>query len=80
MVLLRIHLNSEVPIWILLCGLAGVLVYIWRLRRCPQCGGRLVYRMEPLTQSGLRYRCLYDCPTCHLTWDNGESGDDGSAS
>ena len=50
-----------------------------RERRCPECSMEMSLRPDYIPGT-TRYRCLYDCHCCHITWDSGEvrekSGDD----
>ena len=47
-----------------------------RERRCPECSLEMSMRPDFIPGT-TRYRCLYDCPCCHITWDSGEVGDKG---
>src|SRR5262245_13144417 len=62
------------PGLLLVIPLAAGYFYTYR-RRCPQCGGRLLFRNEFITST--RVRCLYDCPPCNITWTGceGETAD-----
>ena len=51
--------------------------YAYR-RRCPECGCRLAFRREFIDRT--RYRGLYDCSHCQITWDSGLIGDESDAS
>jgi hypothetical protein len=62
------------PALLLVIPIVAGYFYIYR-RRCPQCGGRLVFRNEFVTSTYVR--CLYDCPHCKITWTGfeGETAD-----
>jgi len=47
-----------------------------RERRCPECSLEMSMRPDFIPGTS-RYRRLYDCPCCHITWDSGEVGDKG---
>jgi hypothetical protein len=57
----------------------AVLGFILHRKRCPECGAALTFRQDFLPDA-FRYRCLYDCPHCHIAWDTGLIGDTSSAS
>jgi apolipoprotein N-acyltransferase len=48
--------------------------YFFWPRRCPQCGGRLRTREDPVPD-GTKYRILAVCPKCEVNWDTGLTGD-----
>jgi hypothetical protein len=50
-----------------------------RERRCPECSLEMSMRPDYIPGT-TRYRCLYDCPCCHITWDSGEIVDKGGVS
>ena len=50
-----------------------------RERRCPECSLEMSMRPDFIPGT-TRYRCLYDCHCCHVTWDSGEVGDKGGGS
>ena len=50
------------------------LLILWHKKRCPECSTPLVFRRDAIPGS-FRYRCLYDCPQCEITWDTGLVGD-----
>ncbi len=54
-----------------------IYMYFYR-RRCPECGEMLTFRREPIGTT-TRYRWLFDCPHCRITWDTGAVGDDSPA-
>ncbi|HLA84222.1 MAG TPA: hypothetical protein VJL29_05475 [Thermoguttaceae bacterium] len=44
-------------------------VMVCEFRRCPQCGRRLRARRKMLDHLwNTRYRVVYDCPHCQITW------------
>ncbi len=45
-----------------------------RERRCPECSMEMPLRPDYILGT-TRYRCLYDCHCCHITWDSGEVRD-----
>jgi hypothetical protein len=64
------------PGLILVIPVVAGYFYTYR-RRCPECGGRLVFRNEFVTTT--RVRCLYDCPRCNIAW-TGVEGETADAS
>ncbi len=68
---LLIIISILVPLAILS---ASIYFYFYR-RRCPQCGGLLSFRREPIAPT-TRFRWLFDCPRCRISWDTGVVGDD----
>jgi hypothetical protein len=48
--------------------------YFFWPRRCPECGGRLISRDEPIGTTS-RIRILARCPKCQVDWDTGMVGD-----
>ena len=65
------------PALLLVVPIVAAYFYAYR-RRCPECGGRLDFRRVFIDRT--RYRCLYDCPHCQITWDSGLIGDESDAS
>jgi hypothetical protein len=65
------------PGLLLLIPIVAGYFYTYR-RRCPECGGRLAFRYEFIDRT--RYRCLYDCSHCQITWDSGQIGGKSDAS
>ncbi len=56
----------------------AVLAIALHRKHCPECGTVLIFRQDFIPDT-YRYRCLYDCPKCHVTWDTGLIGDTHSA-
>jgi hypothetical protein len=48
--------------------------YCFWPRRCPQCGGRLRTRDDPI-EGTTEYRILAVCPRCEIDWDTEIKGD-----
>ena len=60
---------------VVLFGGLCVSATIYYRRRCSNCGGRLVFRKDPIP-GGTTFRCLFDCQKCGIVWDRGDSGDE----
>ena len=58
-----------------LFGAIALASFFYYRRRCPQCGGRLVFRRDYIAGTR-RFRCLHDCHRCDIAWDRREVGDD----
>ncbi len=63
--LLGIKLGSNVPSLLALVCL-GVMCFVMRLDKCPQCRGQLISRVKEELPG--RRRIYSDCPACRITW------------
>jgi hypothetical protein len=57
----------------------AVLAFVLHRKPCPECGAALTFRRDFLPDA-FRFRCLYDCPRCHITWDTGLIDDTSTGS
>ncbi len=68
----RVEIDWLAAIPFLIAPLVGY--YLFWVRHCPECGGRLISRKE-FIRSTTKFRWISRCERCQVDWETGIRGD-----